>query len=75
VHRQRPAAVAGHRPPIEPPRYRPVRSAVWSAPDGGRWGRLSGRLAPGTGHRVTTVHLPLAVFGRQPVWIGIVRPL
>lgn len=53
---------------------RPERVAVWAAPDGGRWGRFAGRLAPDTAHRTVAVRLPLAAFGRQLPWQGAVRP-
>jgi hypothetical protein len=60
-----------HRPVI----HRPARVAVWSAPDGGRWGRPAALLVPGTGHRTAAIRLLVAAFESGPSWTGIVRPL
>jgi hypothetical protein len=84
VHHRRPVTArhrqlvppTRHRPVRPPPtRHRPARIAVWSAPDGGRWGRPAAMLVPGSGHRIAAVRLRMAAFGRQVPWIGIVRPL
>jgi hypothetical protein len=62
------------QPVGRPIRHRPARLALWSAPDGGRWGRPAGLLVPGSGHRVAAVRIPVAAFGYQPSRAGIVRP-
>ena len=53
--------------------HRPPRLAVWSVPDGGRWGRPVALLGPGT-FRPATVQFPVAAFGYLPTWTWNVRP-
>jgi hypothetical protein len=70
----RPARRAVHRRPAttrlphrtRPAVHRQTRLAVWSAPDGGRWGRSAAVLIAGTGHWTVVVRIPVATFRFPP---------
>jgi hypothetical protein len=55
--------------------HRPSRLAVWSAPDGSRWGRPPALLTPAAARRLAAVRIPPAAFRHPPVWTGFSRPL
>jgi hypothetical protein len=66
---------AAQRKPARPVVHRPPRLAVWSLPDGGRWGRPVALLHSGAARRAATLHLPVEAFGHLLAWTGDVRPL
>ncbi len=55
--------------------HRPSRLAVWSAPDGSRWGRPHALLTPAAARRLAVVRIPPAAFRHPPAWTGFSRPL